>query len=119
MTRVRRSFESAVFWIVIGILMACLLFVVNYPAKAGGRHDHGDTINQYTVFHKHHSGEDIAKGIAIGVLATCGTVSIYTRIKHSRWSWCGEETKPEPLPSPGPTPLTVSPDKASGVRLYQ
>lgn len=116
----KQKLEHAIAMLCLGIVLICLgvVFFIS-SAKAGGRHDHGDTINQYNVFHKHHSGEDIAKGIAIGIVATCGTVSIYTRIKHGRWSWCGEETKPEPLPSPGPTPLTVAPDKASGVRLYQ
>ena len=30
------------------------------------------------------------KGVAIGVILTCGVRSVWVFIKHGRWTWCGD-----------------------------
>lgn len=133
MSHPRRSFESAVFWIVIGILMACLLFVVNYPAKASGScrtHKCEDTPRFVNVFFDTHDYDehDLRRSAGWGALLTIGgacvgwpSIKAYgwpaakglftlSKPKLKPWVNCWEDpTKDEPLPSPGPTPLTITP----------
>lgn len=112
----RQSVMRKLYWVVVATAVLIILF---HLGKAYGS-ERGDTttVNNHYVINKHNSGEDIAKGFVIGVVATCGAVSLWTRAKHNRWTWCGEPQKPEPLPSPGPTPLTITPDPV-GVKVYQ
>ena len=59
-----------------------------------------------------------AKGVAIGVILTCGIRSIWRKSKDEIWTWCGDRPKPQPFPNPGPVPNDVTPDPI-GVRLFQ
>ena len=86
----KQKFINDVSMIALAIVMLCAVFAIS-QANAGERekdHDH-QTINDI-VRHEHN---DLGKGIAIGILATCGLRSLYYGIKESRWTWCGEPKK--------------------------
>ena len=86
------------FVVIIAIAITAILF--HLVAGASGkedRHDH-QTINN--IINK--DDDNLWKGVAIGILVTCVSRSLYYGIKDSRWTWCGEDRKPEPLPDPGP-----------------
>ena len=85
-------------WFLFGILLV-VIFSVAYASE---NHNETTTVNNHYVINKHNSGEDIAKGFVIGIVATCGAVSLWTRAKHNRWTWCGEPPKDEPFPNLGP-----------------
>lgn len=80
----KRSLESPVFMIAIAFVALTIVFSVSQASER----DH-QTINEI-VRHDH---DDLGKGIAIGILATCGLRSLYYGIKESRWTWCGEPKK--------------------------
>lgn len=83
---IRCIFNRIIPWVVVFITIALL----NVAAQASER-DHGDTQNPFTAahFHKNLRGEDIAKGIAVGVIATCGFKLFVARVNEKRWTWCG------------------------------
>ena len=83
---IRRIFNRIIPWVVVFIAIALL----NVAVQASER-DHGDTQNPFTAahFHKNLRGEDIAKGIAVGVIATCGFKLVVVRVNQNRWTWCG------------------------------
>lgn len=100
------------------VIIAIALYTIVFHLVAGAsekEHDH-QTINN--IVHKHEHN-DLGKGIAIGIIATCGLRSLYYGFKDKRWTWCGEP-KPKPdLPKPGPALNDVTPDRPVGVKLYQ
>ena len=97
---------------ILSILFTAFLFMFPALLMASGGHDdchHDCDENTYnTTVHKR---SDLGKGVAIGVLLTCGVMSAYTKAKEDRWTWCGERDKPEPIPVPGPAVKNdVTPD---------
>lgn len=108
----RRSVMRKLYWTVI--LTAILIITLHLGIAYGSERDDTTTVNNHYVINKHNSGEDIAKGFVIGIAATCGVISLWTRAKHKRWTWCGE-----PPPNPG-TALKVTPDNLKDViKVYQ
>lgn len=98
------------------LILIAILFSVS--TQASDRDYQAPDSQTVTVVNKH---SDLGKGIAIGVALTCTVRLVYTKIKEKRWTWCGEDRKPEPLPDPGPaviTPNNLS-DNPIGVRLTQ
>ena len=90
--------------ITIGVILLAVIavLVLSRPALAG---DDDYQHSNYTSS-KHN---DIGKGISVGVVLTCTVRLIYTLAADTRWTWCGEDNAPEPLPDPGPA-LKVTPD---------
>ena len=82
--------------VVIAIAVTFILF--HLVAGASEREPDHQTINN--IVNK--DDDNLWKGVAIGILVTCVSRSLYYGIKDSRWTWCGEDRKPEPLPDPGP-----------------
>ncbi len=96
------------------ILVGIFMLATSLPAAAGDlRHDHdrdhdrGDTTSLYRHA-KNLRGEDVAKGIAIGAVLTCGVRSVWSRVRSGRWTLCGDY--PPPIPPPDPGPAVVTPD---------
>ena len=72
--------------ITIGVFIVAVLFVlaISAPARASGDHCHhdcDDTVTNTTI-HKHK--DNLGKGIAIGVVATCSLRSVFIRVTESR-----------------------------------
>jgi len=98
------------------VLVAIFMLATAFPAVAGGRgHDNDrDTPNVYH-YSKNLRGEDVAKGIAIGAALTCGFRSVWSRARVGRWTWCGDDRPPEPMPDPGPAVVTPDSLRAGGL----
>lgn len=93
------------------VAIAFVALTIVFSVSQASERDH-QTINDVR-------DDQLGKGIAIGVLATCGVRSLYYGVKEKRWTWCGEP-KPKPdLPKPGPALNDVTPDRPVGVKLYQ
>lgn len=82
--------------VIVVIAVVTILFHLSAGAREE-RHDH-QTINN--IVNK--DDDNMWKGVAIGILVTCVSRSLFYGIKDKRWTWCGEDRKPEPLPDPGP-----------------
>lgn len=113
----KHAFESAVFWAVMAALMIALVSAVSQASEKEREHEHNNRpINNVIV---NHDDNQLGKGIAIGVLATCGLRSLYYGLKDNRFTWCGEP-KPKPdRPKPGPVLNDITPDNPAGIKLYQ
>lgn len=82
--------------VILAIAITAILF--HLAAGASERQTDHQTINN--VVNK--DDDRLWQGVAIGILVTCVSRSLFYGIKDSRWTWCGEDRKPVPLPDPGP-----------------
>jgi len=52
------------------------------------------------------SNDDTTRDFALGAITVaallCVAPSAWHLLKTGKWEWCWEDTKPEPLPDPGP-----------------
>lgn len=73
------------------VVIAIIAMTLVFSASQASERDHGDTQNPFTASHHHKDlrGEDVAKGVVLGFVATCGIRLAVVRINDSRWTWCG------------------------------
>ncbi len=97
------------------MLVAIFMLATSLPAAAVDReHDNDrDTPNIYH-YSKNLRGEDVAKGIAIGAVLTCGVRSVWSRVRVGRWTLCGDDRPPQPMPDPGPAVVTPDSLRSAG-----
>lgn len=83
---IRCVFNRVIPWVIVFVVIA----VLNTVAHASGRDD-GDTQNPFTTahYHKNLRGEDVAKGVVVGIIAACGFKLVVVRVNQNRWTWCG------------------------------
>lgn len=87
---IRCIFNRIIPWVIVFIVIALL----NVAANASGR-DESDAQTPFdaTHFHKNLRGEDVAKGVVVGIIATCGFKLVVVRVNENRWTWCGGEER--------------------------
>lgn len=92
MNVVRTIFNYTIQYVVLAVAIALFLIFASHTVQASER-EHGDTQNPFNHYHKNLRGEDVAKGVVLGVIVTCGLRSVVTRVNDKRWTWCGGENE--------------------------
>lgn len=92
MNVIRTIFNHTIQYVVLAAAIALFLLFASHTVQAGER-EHGDTQNPFDHYHKNMRGEDVAKGVVVGVFLTCVFKLVVARVADKRWTWCGGENK--------------------------
>jgi len=119
-----KSWAITMAFILFAILIGTLMIV--YMASTANATDRSGPTNPTPTTYSAPTGnsnDDTTRDFALGAIAVavllCVAPSVWHLLKTGKWEWCWEDTKPEPLPDPGPAVKNdVTPDPVSPNQLY-